>query len=123
MPAHVEGYTGLMRALQRADRETRLGVRRELRQAAEPVQRDAEVFARQRIPRIGEPWSRMRVGVTTKVVYVAPRQRSRSLNKRPNLAGLLMERAMQPALDAHEHETVRELDRMLDRVADRFNHG
>lgn len=113
-----------MRALARADKETRLGVRRELRQVAEPVQRDAELFARQRIPRIGERWARMRVGITTKTVYVAPSQRSRDRSRRrPNLAGLLMDRAMQPALDAHEHETVRELDRMLDRVADRFNHG
>jgi hypothetical protein len=63
-----------------------------LRAAAEPVRADAERLAVETIPRIGVPWSRMRIGVTTTSVYLAPRQRGAKLPKRrrPNLAALLL---------------------------------
>lgn len=81
-------------------------------------------------------WTQMRVGVTTRLVYVAPQQRgSRAavthrvslfggrvkLGKnlgphRPNLATLLMERAMSPALDANIGRVEREFGDMLDKV-------
>src|SRR5262245_35698478 len=99
-----------------------------MRQVAEPVRQDAEQSALSGIRRMpGSPrWARMRVGVTRTVVYVAPRQRGtrgRRPGGRPNLAGLLMDRAMQPALERHEHETTAAFERLLDEVADGFNHG
>ena len=99
-------------------------MRRVLREAVEPVRRDAEVFAAGRIANIGTQWPRMRVGVTQKVTYVAPRQkgtRGRGPRRRPNLADLLMTRAMEPALEQNTARVERELGRMLDRVADGFN--
>lgn len=122
----VRGLADLNRALRRADRDTRLGIRKELRDVAEPVRADAERLAVSNITRIGPKWSRMRVGVTTNLVYVAPRQRGVSARglahrKRKNLAGLMMDRAMQPALDRHASEIANRLDRTLDRVANTFN--
>ena len=121
----VEGLHELQAALAKADRETRLGVRGGLRKIAEPVQRGAEELARANITRIGPRWSRMRVGITRDLVYVAPRERGtrgRSGKHRPNLAPLLMDRAMQPALDQHTAEIEAGFEELLDRIADDFNH-
>ena len=128
MPVAVEGLAGLQRALRNADRDVRLGVRKELRHVAEPVRADAQALAAVRIRRMPQSprWAGMRTGITRNLVYVAPRQkgvRGRGPTARPNLAGLLMDRAMEPALARHEDGIVRELDRMLDRVADQFNRG
>jgi len=117
----VRGYRELQRALRRAPRDLRLEVRRALRDVAEPVRLDAEGLARARIRRIGVPWSQMRVGITQKVVYIAPRQRgvkSRTdpRRRRPNLAGLLMGRAMEPAGIRNEMLVRAKLEHALDLV-------
>jgi hypothetical protein len=126
MPIVVRGLHELQAALAHADRSVRLGVRKGLRQAAEPVQRGAEELAQTNIRNIGPKWSRMRVGVTRNLVYVAPRQkgtRGRGPRRRPNLADLLMDRAMQPALDQHEAEVEARLEELLDHISDDFNRG
>lgn len=125
MPVYVRGMAELQRALTVADRDVRLGVRREMRETAEPVRRDAETLAGMRIRNIGPRWDAMRVGVTQRSVYVAPRQRAVRRGdhpaKRPNLAGLLMSRAMQPALERNEPQVRRAFDEMLGQMAARFN--
>ena len=122
----VRGLRDLNRALRFADRDVRLGIRKELRGIAEPVARSAEVLAVEKIPRIGVAWSRMRVGQTQRAVYVAPKQRGvkgrgHARRRRPNLNPLLLNRSMLPALERHEPELVANFDRMLHRVADNFN--
>lgn len=126
MAVIVKGYRELHVALAKADRDTRLGVRRELRAVAQPVQQDAEILALDRISGLSRTpqWAAMRVGVTRKVVYVAPRMRSKSRGgpaKRPKLARLLLEQAMEPALQRNETETVLRLERTLDTLAADFN--
>ena len=121
----VRGLRELNAALAKADRQTRLGVRGELLQVAQPVQQGAEQLAAANITRIGPRWSKMRIGITRSLVYVAPRQRGtrvRTSKSRPNFGTLLMDRAMQPALDAHTAEIEAGFERMLDTVADDFNH-
>jgi hypothetical protein len=123
----VEGYTGLMRALAQADRDVRLGVRRELRGVARPVQQDAQQLALSTIA--GMPrsprWAGMRIGIIRTSVYVAPRQRGvkSGPRKRPNLANLLMNQAMQPALDRNTARVEAGFEQMLDTIADKFNRG
>jgi hypothetical protein len=126
----VKGIRDVNAAFARTDRDIRLGWRAGMRQVAEPVRQDAERLAASEIRRMpaSPRWSRMRVGVTRTMVYVAPRQkgtrgRGPVAGRRPNLAGLLMDRAMQPALERHEHDTTAAFERLLDTVADRFNHG
>lgn len=121
----VRGLADLNRALAKADKQVRVGVRKELRQAVEPVRRDAQSLAVSEIPTIGGAWSRMRVGVTRDLVYVAPRQRGVKTGprKRPNLAELLLGRAMVPALDRNADDVEERIDDMLGRVARDFNRG
>ena len=124
MPVVVRGLHELQASLVHADRSLRLGVRGDLRQVAEPVQRGAEQLAAANISRIGPRWSKMRVGITRDLVYVAPRQRGgKGATRRPNLGTLLMDRAMQPALDQHISEIEARFEALLDEVSDDFNQG
>jgi hypothetical protein len=136
VPIQVEGLHELQAALAKADRKVRLGVRTGLRQAAEPVQRGAEQLAMSEIRNMSKSprWSKMRVGVTRDLVYVAPRQkgtRGRGPARfrrgqgfaHPPFSDILMDRAMQPALDRHIGEVEARLEELLDRISDDFNHG
>lgn len=117
----VRGLRDLQRAFRVADKVLQVELRDALRDAAEPVRRDAESLARSSIRNIGEAWPQMRVGVTTRVVYVAPKQRSRG-RKRPNLAGLLAGRAMEPALERNRHDVEQRVGRALDVVGAAWEH-
>jgi hypothetical protein len=123
MPAErvirVDGLSALQRAFAVADRELSRKLREALRDAAEPVRADAEQRATSQIPRIGLPWSRMRVGVTRSSVYVAPNERGsrRRGTRRPNLAALLLGRAMEPALAENIERVEREVEQVLDDIA------
>ena len=128
MAVVVKGLRDVNAAFAHTDRDLRLGWRAGMRHVAEPVRRDAQELAMDSIRRMPSSprWARMRVGVTRSVVYVAPRQRGtrgRGPSRRPNLGNLLMDRAMEPALQRHEHDTAAAFEQLLDTVADRFNHG
>jgi hypothetical protein len=119
MPAgalRVEGLRELNRAFAVADRSLKRELTEALRDVGEPVRADAERLAATSIPRVGIAWSRMRVGITTTTVYVAPRSRRRAGTRRPNLAGLLLDRALTPALTANVGEVERRFGKMLDTV-------
>lgn len=120
----VKGLADLNRALAQADRDVRLGIRAEYRKVAEPVRADAEQLALGNISHIGVPWSRMRIGVTQRAVYVVPKQRGvrgkDRRRRRPNLAGLLYPQ-MQKALDQNAAEIERSFNQMLFDVASKFN--
>lgn len=125
MPIAVTGLRELNAAFARSDKESRLGVRRVQRDLAEPVKLGAETLAVVRIRNIGMRWSRMRIGLTRTLIYVAPRQRGirNGPRHRPNLAPLLMDRAMEPALEARRPQLEADTERMLERIADEFNKG
>lgn len=122
----VRGLRDLQAAFKVAGKAEQRELRDALADAGEPVRRSAELLALGTISRIGFDWSQMRVGVTSRVVYVAPRQRSRSGNprrKRPNLAGLLLGRAMEPALEANRTEVDRRVGVALDTVGRAWEHA
>lgn len=114
----VEGLTPLLRACRASERETRLGVRRKLREAGDPVKARAEQRAVEQIRNIGSVWPLMRVGMTTGAVYVAPQARRRGGSPRPNLGGLLM-REMSGALDDKRDVVESKLEEAIDDIADR----
>lgn len=97
----VKGLADMQKAWTVADRETSKELRAALRESARPVQQDAQALALHTIRRMTVPWSRMKIGVTRRSVYVAPKQRETRIKtrKRPKFADLLAARAMQPALD------------------------
>lgn len=116
----VQGLAGLQRAFALADRELKLELTNSLKEAGEPVRADAETLASGRILGIdaGDPWSKMRIGVTKSLVYVAPKRRGTrdQKRKRRNLAGLLMDGAMLPALDQNAVEVERRVDKLLGQI-------
>lgn len=114
----VRGLTDLNRAFKVADKSLRTNWRREQRAIGEPVATMAQALALGRISGLASSstWAQMRVGVTTRVVYVAPKNRRRTGSARKNLAPLLMERAMLPSLQANEENTIRKVDMLLDRM-------
>jgi hypothetical protein len=65
----------------------------------------------------GPDWSQMRVGVTRSLVYVAPKQRRRRGNGRPNLATRLRDDALDPALEQNIDEITGEVEHMLNGIA------
>ncbi len=118
----VKGLRELDRALNAYQKDLKTEMRKELRVVAEPVRALAEQMAVGNISNIGGVWSRMRLGVTSKVVYVAPRARPKGTGTgRPNLGPLLMERAMQPALDSKTGDVINGFENMIDRLTAR--HG
>lgn len=111
----VEGLTEFRRDMRAmaatVNKETMVA----LRAAAEPVRATAETLAVGNISNIGGRWSRMRLGVTMKVVYVAPRASRSGGSPRPNLGGLLLNEAMVPALEEKEPEVIAAMDGFIDR--------
>lgn len=121
----VEGLRSLERAFRAADKELAGDLRDALQEAAAPVRRDAQALAASEIENIndGDPWASMRTGVGRSIVYVAPvergvKTRGRESRHRPNLGNLLMDRALEPALEENRGEVEHRLGQMLDEVCD-----
>lgn len=124
----VDGLAGLQRAFSRAGRDISKDLRSTLQDAAEPVRADAELLARLSIARIGIPWSQMRIGVTSRSVYVAPKQRSRRARRdqrlrRPNLSPLLLNRSMIPAVRKNQERILHDVDRLTREFAIKWGQG
>lgn len=121
----VQGLRELQRAFAQFGAEERRALRSGLAAAAEPVRVRAEELALADIDnmRLSPRWAQMRIGVTQPVVYVAPRARRRQGSPRPNLAGLLMGRSMEPALDQERDEVVSLVDQLIGVVVDAFDRG
>lgn len=141
----VAGLAELNRALARTSKEVRVGIRKELREIAEPIRAEAQQLAvteirgirlaqarrsnrRRRSTGTPKHWERMRTGLTLSenVIYVAPRERGVKTRgddprRRPNLADLLMGRSMEPALQHHVHQIEDRVGAAIDRIADRFS--
>lgn len=130
----IDGLRDLQRAFAAADKTLKTELVDSLKRAAEPARVDAEKRAVNEITNIGDDWSKMRIGVTQRLVYIAPVERGvktrapqRSLlfglirlhgplgKQRPNLAPLLKEQ-MELALEHNKDEVVKEIDRMLETV-------
>lgn len=128
MALAVKNLQALNKTFSKAPRETRLALRREYRTIAQPVQRTAESLAATRISHLaaGSPWARFRLGITQKLVYLAPRQkgvRGRGKRRRSKFGGLLMSRAMEPALRLNEERVTRDFEDLFDRLTRDWNRG
>lgn len=111
----VRGLRELQRDLKLIDAQVAKEIRAELKDVAEPVRARAVQNALADISHIGERWSQMRIGVTTRMVYVAPKARRRGGTGQPNLAPLLGQ-AMETALAENEDRVVAGLEHALDRA-------
>lgn len=118
----VRGYTNLQRLFAKAGPEAKKDLRDRLKELAEPTREDAERLAETRISRIGDEWGKMRVGVTTKVTYVAPVQRGVKgrgdlKRRRPKFATLMEQRAMIPALNENRDGIIQGVRGLFDALA------
>ena len=100
----VSGLTELLHGLRAADAGLYREVRKSIIEAGEVVKTDAQNKAGAEISNIGPVWSRMRLGMSgASAVYVAPASRRKAGHgaswARPNLARLLLDKAMIPAAD------------------------
>lgn len=120
----VQGLADLDKAWLVAGVEYQKSYRASLGSIAEPVRVDAERLAAGAGRGLdeGDPWTKMRAVVRRTGVYVAPVQRGRRTRRnpqlrRPNLAALLMDRAMQPALEGNVREVEARFDELLGGMA------
>lgn len=122
----IVGLRDLDRAFRVADRALQTDFRDALEEAAAPVRSEAQTLAATRIRNVhvGDPWSRMRIGrMQGTTVYVAPvergaKGRGSQRRRRRQFADLLMERAMQPALDHNREQVERRVERLVAEVVE-----
>lgn len=121
----VRGLNELNRTFRQLPADLRREARKDLRSVGEPVKQRAEELAISEISHIGPKWSRMRLAYSAReaALYMAPRQRGGRGRSRPNLAGLLMDKAMEPALEQNTERVMVLMEAMLGRVARRFEIG
>ncbi len=120
----VKGERELVRAFNLAAPEMRRRFRASLRDIARPVKDEAERLARDDISglaRSKKRWWKMRIGVSTNLVYVAPVQRGLKgrgdlPGRRPNFADLMLDKAMEPALADHEGQIFDDYVAVVDSV-------
>lgn len=113
----VKGLRELQRALKDADKELRLAVRAELREAGEIVRREGQALFERYSPKSAAGY---RVRVRMRGVAVEQSLR-RTTGQHPEFGRLQLREALEPALDAKEGEVMGRLEEALDNVADRFN--
>lgn len=114
----VDGLRELQKAARSSDKELAKFVRTGIREIAKPVARTAELLASTEIRKMTPAWDAVKVGSTQRDVYIAPQHPKTHLRKRkrPNMAGLLLNRAYGPAVEKHEPRIVREFEQFLDRL-------
>ncbi len=114
----VEGLTELIESFYKADRGLAKEVRGELKDAGEVVRADGQGRAARTIHVSRSHWEEMRLGITAaNVVYVVPKHRGRGgSSRRKNLAVLLMDRALEPALEANREKVVKAVEDAVNNV-------
>jgi hypothetical protein len=123
----VKGLQELNRALNSYNKDLRKELRASLRVVAKPVKELATELAMGEITNMTAHWARMRLGVAAKSVYIVPYSRNAGGSKRPDdgsdtsFVGLMLGRAMEPALDRHHDDIIHGLELMLDGLG--LKHG
>jgi len=125
---NVKGLAETYRAFGNISENVQDELRDGLEEVGKPVQALGERYALERIrnmPR-SPAWAEMRIGVSKReaLVYMVPDNRGRAgrgrgKRKRKNLASLLMNRAMDPAVEDNVETTERELEKVIDKLSRR----
>jgi hypothetical protein len=114
----VTGYRPLLKALQHADRDTRLYMREAFKEVGEVVRVDAQ----RRFERFS-PVSAAGYRVRVRQRGVAVEQSLRkTTGRRPDWGARQMTDALLPALESKQGQVERGFEDAIDKVADHFNH-
>lgn len=115
----VHGLKELTRDFQKISKTLSKEITKELKDAAEPVRTGAEQKALSSIRNMSATprWAVMRIGVSRAqgAVYMVPQARRAGGSGRANLKGLLLDRAMDPALEENA-------DKVKDNINDVLGH-
>lgn len=114
----VSGYSELIRSFRKISKSISKELRAELRKTAEPVKVTAQQLALgdiRNMPR-SPRWAGMRIGVTAKGVYLVPASRRGRGSGRANLKGLLLEQAMDPAVERESPAIMDGVGQMFDNL-------
>ena len=119
---HVKGLKELTRDFKKISKDLDKLVVGELTEAADPVKQKSEQRSLSQIRNMTSRWARMRIGVSRAqgVVFMVPATRGHKY-KRPNLGGLLMNRAMWPAAESERDDVVEALGEMIDRLGSKYD--
>ena len=113
----VKGLSQLNRDFRKLGPELQKELRAELKAVAEPVATEARSLA----ARFG-PKTVRGIAAGSRAGAAVVRQRNRkTTGKRPDFGVLQMRDVLIPAIDAKEEETVRGMERMLDRLGGEFD--
>jgi hypothetical protein len=116
MAVRVEGLRELRRDFGRMSKTLKRDLDKQLRQAGQVVADDAR-------PRLARYDVRSAAGIGVRVRgggrVVVEQKRRRVTGKRPDYGSLQMREALVPAVEAKQGEVERNLERMLDNLADR----
>lgn len=115
----VSGLRELTRAFKKMEGDLKNELRRELAKAALPVRELAEQLSLTGISNMPRSprWADMRIGVTQNSVYIVPVAKRRGGSGRANLKGLLLDRAMEPAVERKQADIVEGVGQMIDKLA------
>jgi hypothetical protein len=122
----LEGMADLMRVTKNYKHDVYIGLRKELREIAKPVEKAAEGKTIETFSNIGDKWWNMRIGVSRNLVYIAPMQRSRYTRAnpyryaRPQFATTLDQSVMTPIQRQVLGPTTRAVEAMLARAGNRW---
>ena len=119
----VHGLKELTRDFKRISKDLDKRLTGELLEAAEPVKDLAQSKALTQIGNMsGSPnWATMKTGVSRAkgTVFMVPASRGRKYSRR-NLADLLLQRAMDPAVTEKQDHVVNALDNLIGDLANRY---
>lgn len=118
----VDGLRELTRDFKKISKDLDKEVTNELKEAADPVKRDAQQKGLSQIRNLTQRWSRMRIGVSKAkgLVYMVPATKRSVGTPRPNLNPLLMDEAMWPAVEDNRDEVVKGLEEMIDKLGGHY---
>lgn len=113
----IKGYQNVIRSYAKVGKAASKNMRKRLRDAGEPVRAKAQELGPRNIrnlrasptPTGRSDWAAVRLGVTQRFVYIAPRERGRTRNehkRRPNFKGLEIGKAYEPALAIERDEVI-----------------
>lgn len=122
----LEGSADLIRTLSGAPDDWQRAWRHGLKHIAEPTRAAAEHHALTDITRMAHSpeWADMKVVIGKTAALIVPVQRGtrgRGNRKRPNLADLLQERALEPAEEENEKRFDRDAEVLLDKLVTKWN--
>jgi hypothetical protein len=116
----VRGLRELQRDFKKMEGSLSKELKSALKEVAEPVKETAQELAMTRIRNMthSPDWAEMRIGVTARSVYIAPQRRRRGGSGRPNFSSLMLDRAMDPALEQNADKVRDNINDLLGSIFD-----